>query len=107
MWHACVSRTHAVEHLTLRLLLDIVALYATFMSFVLTLGITEVEANAKGESFERNIDGLMIDKVSATALALNFQIAFVGKSESPIKPERLKVSLSLSMDLEIFAVSRL
>ena len=107
MWHACVSRTHAVEHLTLRLLLDIVALYATFMSFVLTLVITEVEANAKGKSFERNIDGLMIGKVSATALALNFQIAFVGKSESPIKPERLKVSLSLSMDLEIFAVSRL
>ena len=74
----CISGAYAVDHLTLRLLLDEVVLYAALVLLaILHLRVAESVADGERHTVDRNLDFIMAGEVLATAATLNHDAATV------------------------------
>ena len=72
---ACAARAYAVKHLTLRLLLDEVVLYAADVLLSSNLAISEGVADGEGHAVDGYFDVGVRGEVLAAAIALDVQVA--------------------------------
>ena len=88
LWHCCVAcavargaaGAYAVEHLTLRLLLDEVVLYAAGVLLGSYLAVAEGVADGEGHAVDGHFDVGVACEVLSAAAALDVQVATLVES---------------------------